>query len=242
MNSDGLYPDNDLMTDEQELLVQRWLDGESTESDERDLLAFCREQPEIWQAVGTMMFEHRAWSAEVAKIYRNETVAPWLESVASDVNVDAQSNFRVPAAVNWLLGCAATLMLGLLLGQQLGSGAGNADNKELAQVGGNSKTVGQQNKSTGVEQPLELQLIVSDDSGQPRRVTVPIHRDTQIARDSLMRPGDVFSDEIVDLLRRAGYRIRQQRQVIPVDSEHSSWVVPVDSVQLLRETPQQEFQ
>lgn len=110
---------NSTVTD---LKLQRWVDGQITRDEERELLADCDCHPGQWRRVALAFIEERAMSREFASEFSAE-----VRLAAKAVAKSPETDQVVASAGPWLASrqvqqwcaIAATLLLGLFVGNSL---------------------------------------------------------------------------------------------------------------------------
>lgn len=107
---------NSTVTD---LKLQRWVDGQITRDEERELLADCDSHPGQWRRVALAFIEERAMSREFASEFGEE-----VRLAAKPATRTSEPNSTETTSASWLASrqvqqwcaIAATLLLGLFVG------------------------------------------------------------------------------------------------------------------------------
>lgn len=215
-------------------------DGELSEPNRRELLSGLDDEPGGWRRCALAFLESQSWKQELGQIVGEPSPRPSAGRLAR------LSRWSGPGGT--LLAMAASFLVALGLGWWLqGTWEGEspavrpgldalADNEEPpgtvpaenAPEGLAGTLPGQHGKAPADKVYLvELPGVEGEGQGAP---ILAVERPQIDARSLLNLPG-AMSPELLDALRRAGMRIEQRRELIPLRMRDGrSLVVPVENV------------
>jgi hypothetical protein len=110
---------NSTVTD---LLLQRWVDGQVSRTEERELLADCDRHPGQWRRVALAFIEERAMGREFAAEFGADIrllAKPASKPVAKPQPAIASASWLASRRVQQWCAIAASLLLGLFVGNSL---------------------------------------------------------------------------------------------------------------------------
>ena len=233
----------DLLTPEDQLLLDRLVDGELTESERRELLMRLERSPDGWRRCALAFLEAQAW--------RGEARALLSERVSAPAPVGA---YRVSAAgrtkSNWS-GLGIWLTLATAAGFLLAvgylkwfDGAGGAMGTAVGPVATTPSQAVPQTTLAGGRNDDNLRLVVAPGPGGERRVVdVPLVESERM-NEALFGPWSQqqLPQEVLRMLEQNGNQVVRERRLMPFDLQDGRRVVvPMDQLEI-RPVGNQSFQ
>ncbi len=211
-------------------LIDRFVDGELADAEERELLARLDDEPGGWRALALGFVEARTLRRELGGLLREPT------NVVSPTAPPHRSRSR-----HWWqpVAAAVLLLVGYGLGTLLPSFRTEPAADQVVEDRAGEVTVpdSQPEPVPDVEPlPESVVLLVSDDDGV-RPVNVPLVRDTSfVSTEPPVPVEDVFAKLRQDVID-SGHAIdeRQTMYRLPLDDEHDVWL-PVREVEIAPRT------
>jgi hypothetical protein len=220
-----------------ELLIQRCADGELAEPDERNLLIRLDREPGGWRRLALSFIEHRVLGAACREFAFPSTAATPRQGVR-------------PVRRIWRTTAAQLAALGLALAAAFGIGrsyprsspgtAGaitqsqlRAPHNEAPQPSAGPATVMPQAPPSPAAPrgPLPAQYVGLMVPGLERPLPVPVYREADVPGVWQAFTAPAISPGDADRLRRAGYQVTSQRELLRLTAPHEGDVVlPLEAV------------
>lgn len=232
------------MIDDQQLDLL--VDGELTEEERRRVLILLDRDPDGWRRCALAFLESRSWREELRAMSR--------ESRLEDPSIPPTSR-TTWSRVRILAAMAACFLLALGLGLAIGDLAGRAG-QPAALAPSTKQPAGPQSSEPATENespdtsppsgvaPTDLEIQVpyryvtlpaqNPANGETESVRVPVVPQEYLGADWPNQLPSAVPDQFVQLLRRQGHDVVQQRHLVPLQASDGSRVVfPVDEVEIL---------
>lgn len=208
---------------EKQRLLDLLVDGELSESQRRELLAWCEREPDGWRRCALAFLDAQSWSSVLGQMARGDSGAAGRSLsddplwAAPSAGAPAVEPPKPPIAPSWLspaLALAASVLVAFSLGLWARGGLSGGDPAIAAKgARGNVRLVadGPVRAGDGRQMPVAEEQRMNDDwlSGQPA----------------------AMPREIEQALERLGHRVRQQRQLVPIPlGDGRRVMVPVDQI------------
>jgi hypothetical protein len=216
-----------------DIRFDRLVDGELSAGERRALLESLDARPDGWRRCALAFLEAQSWRRELGLLAGDEAVVTTAPMPAARGREKLAHHGW--SGLHWL-GLAASLALafglGLLSHQRDPAGiaqTGPAATEQLVSVpppGKPAPTAGQPNNA--------LNLWVRDDSGQLRRVRVPLVDAQAIDRELGLEFQSGVPDDLRNQLQNQGYAVESKRQYAPLWLENGRpMVVPVEDTKIV---------
>jgi hypothetical protein len=236
-----------LLRDEE--TFDRLADGELSDAEERALLSGLDAQPDGWRRCALALLEAHAWNKELMAIADGH--APHMNgtqmqlsgmsfcAIGSANAATAKINDRPGQPHPWIghLAVAACVALAFFLGMAA-RGYWSVDGVNVRGVvaetsqGALAQSDQQQTSGLGTLQAVasSLSMALFDSQGDAQeRFEVPLVEANQLDPNWLATPPAAMPPDEVEALRREGYRVDQQRWLVPVVLDDGRQaIVPVD--------------
>lgn len=217
-------------------LLDRLVDGELPAAERREVLARLDDEPHGWRRLALAFVESQTWRRELTALADGALLGNCPTSTAM-----APAAATSPASSRWSkwLAMAAAVLLAFAGGVAVrdrglpawaGFGAPTEDwawtGTERSRPASESPDMGQVVSADG---PPRLTLYNA--AGQP--IELPLLEASQAGAELWQQPAELVPRNVREALRRSGYEIEQQRQLLPFDlHDGRRIVVPVDSIDL----------
>lgn len=227
--------------------IDRLIDGEATAAEQQLLLRRLDESDDGWRRLALGFVEAQTWGTELRSLTESaetQTMSPAVDTVPAETQLQTS---RSPGWITVALTAAVMLVAGLLAGMELGvdpapQGDQIADSTGQSPSGETGEP--SENKDGFPIPPNELgpgnaepqtefvELVLNEEPGRARTVSVPIHSDGNLDRvlnasESILSPG------VHELLDNRGHQLFEERGLIPVELPDGRLaVIPVRQVQL----------
>lgn len=231
--------------------LDRMVDGELTDSEQRSLLRSLDETDDGWRQLALSYVEARTWGTELRSLTApsddaTSGIARGEVKVASRTSGDT----RAPGWLTVVLTASVMLVAGLLAGMEFGSGssvdsvAGGPTGETVAEESP-SRAKNELEPATGrhangfpiAPEDLNpetefLEFVLNDAPGRAQSVSVPIHADGN--PESLLETSEpALSRGLQDFLLEHGHEFVEHRDLISVQlPDGREAVIPVRQVQL----------
>ena len=233
------------LTPEDQMLLDRLVDGEVTETERRDLLLRLERSPEGWRRCALAFLEAQAWRGEA----RAMATEPAYSATAPKLQPAAHARAAWGGLGIWLpIATAAGFLLALGYVNWFSSTPGvdpsdpqnlrmlaeqRARDAQAAPLGGGQNRAGGDN----------LRLVVAPGpDGERQVVDVPLVEAGRM-QETLFGPmAQQLPPEVVRMLEQQGNQVVRERRLVPIDLEDGRRVVvPMDQVEI-RPVGTQAFQ
>ena len=237
---------------ENELQLQRLIDGQLDRSQIQQLLAEAQQQPELWQQIASAFVEDQIWKAEIGDRFVETTAAGTVNEnektlVANITAQPKQTSQSTVVPVKMLLSLAAATLIGLWLGNQFSNNHATNPGEESTVVlidGENSGTM-PDSPRTNNDQLADNRSSVPDDEN---RVTVfkpvqhlsvgemgeiPLYTLADAQKMGMTFTDPQFSRELVEEYHQQGYWLQQNTRYVSGRTDGGQRVVvPVRTISL----------
>jgi hypothetical protein len=244
-------PNTDLHDDEQHLL-DLLVDDELSDDRRRELLSQFDGQPDGWRRCALAFLEAQGWRRNLRGLQRkSSSVGQSGPAPASNVAAPASHNRR--RAMHWMgtvLAMAASFLAafalaltwrvgphptglpdaGTLANSPIAPGPGGAAPDVEALAAPSQRAVPA--PTTPGTQVHFVTLSMPDAEGRPQQVEVPVVTAGSFDPAWFSGQPGAMPPELIHALRASGHRVRQQRELVPVDIEGGHVVIPVDQVEV----------
>lgn len=223
---------NTFNSDKQRLL-DLLVDGELSESQRCELLAWCEREPDGWRRCALAFLDAQSWSSVLGQMARGDS-AP-IESMLSDDPLLSAPAAGAPVvdlpkatlSPSWLgpaLALAASVLVAFALGLWARGGM-FGDGPTIAAKGARDK----------------VRLVADGPPGTGDNIQMPV-AEGQPVNDDWLGGQPAMPRDIQQALERLGHRVRQQRQLVPIPLEDGRRVmVPVDQIDV-QPVPDRDYQ
>ena len=223
--------------------LDRLVDGELNQDEQRELFKVLDHTPQLWKACALAFLEARAWQQEIVAITQE---IPTLDSLRSSPPTNLASISQETAtAKSWKsrfrqvspwFSLAASLLLAILVGLEV------RDRWFLAPI---STSVAANNPPTRPNHPtltapntvlandnhVAGSITLHEANGQP--LQMPIYTGEDYDVDWMLNQPSRIPIEVRQTLERMGFRIQEQRQFVPMYiGDGQRVLVPVDQVEI----------
>ncbi len=216
---------------ENDILFDRLIDGELSETEQRALLESLDSRPEGWRCSALAFLESQSWRNELRSI----VAKPQVEVKKTTAPTSHAQRIKLRIAAQWLA-MAAGLLVAFKLGALQSGPAATI-------TGGPAKTSEQlvsdpPAAGTIAPSPVKpgdaLNLWVRDDGGQMRRVRVPLVDAKTLDQEY----GTIFQtgvpDNVRNQLQDQGYAVQSKRRYAPLWLDNGRpMVVPVEDTKIV---------
>lgn len=236
-------------------MLDRLVDGELTEAQERAVIAQLNQMPDGWRRCALAFLEARCWqrAARQVQALSNEVGDPQPAVPAAPSPPKPRAAWWAPGASRWpgALALCALFLLAFGIGsflpnpflpnlrehsaRQTEAPPAGAPNMQLVDNGQPKSSPGT-GESYTTEEPLRSQdllagnLTLVDNTGS--RLEVPVYDWNEEVADQLMYRSQPLSPEFVQQLKR--HQVRSHRSYVPVRLQDGRHVVlPIDKVEII---------
>jgi len=216
------------------ILLDRLVDGELSQSERRQLLESFDERPEGWRRCALAFLEAQSWREEMGQVARglsSKTNGP--TSTASSVTPSRTSRW---SSVTIWLAMAASLLVAFGLGLM-------QHEREPSIAGGSSESSGQvasvsppsNPASPGGTKPGDaVTFFVQGEDGRKRPVRVPLVDASTLDKQLGVQFQTGLPDDIRNQLKDSGYAVQSKRQYAPLWLENGRpMILPVEDTNIV---------
>ncbi|MFO0790830.1 MAG: hypothetical protein U0805_15340 [Pirellulales bacterium] len=233
------------MNTNDDILFDRLVDGELTSAERRTLLASLDARRDGWRKCALAFLEAQSWREHSRAILAEpQPAAPASQSVQT-VDADKESpaptttdqRISIKSASAWLAIAAALLVAFRVGSMQRGNtnqvAGATPNDHQVATTPPNSPPAPQVNRVP--KNPSDaLNLWVRDDSGQLRRVRVPLVDANALDPDLGLQFQTGVPDDVRNQLQQQGYAVKSQRKFAPMWLENGRpMIVPVEDTKIV---------
>jgi len=217
----------------EEILLDRLVDGELTGSERRQLLESFDKRPEGWRRCALAFLEAQSWREEMGQVARglvSEAKEP--KSPASSVAPNRKSSW---SAATWLAMAASLLVafgLGWIQHERGHSIAVNSPNPsgQIASVTPPSNSSPKQ----GTKPSDAVTFFVRDDGGRMQPVRVPLVDANTLDKELGVTFQTGVPDDVRNQLKDNGYTVNSKRQYAPLWLENGRpMILPVEDTNII---------
>jgi hypothetical protein len=223
---------NNRAANDENLLIDRLVDGELSSDERRQLLSDLEGQPDGWRRCALAFVEAQVLRSNLRQLMTSNSATVASQGVyPPGPGAQDSPSLKFPR-VAWLA-IAAALMLAFGLGRHLGSSNQSVlanlqnDGAKLADVAETSK------KLPPVVQPKPLStgdavtLVVNNHEGVPQRVRVPLVEGRHLGQQFADTPEWFSSPELARQLNERGLDLAARRRYAPMFFEQANQLVPM---------------
>ena len=225
---------NDNKPFNENILLDRLVDGELSGSDRRQLLESFDKRPEGWRRCALAFLEAQSWREEMGQVARDRS-SQTHESISPVSSIlPSQKSPWVSSAI-WLA-MAASLLLAFGLGlMQRERGLSVADGP--ANSSGQIANVTSPTKPTspnGTKPGDAVTFFVKDDGGRMQPVRVPLVDANTLDKELGVKFQAGMPDDIRNQLKDNGYTVQSKRQYAPLWLENGRpMILPVEDTKIV---------
>ncbi|HWB00858.1 MAG TPA: hypothetical protein VG713_20340 [Pirellulales bacterium] len=206
-------------------MIDRLVDGELSDQQQRELLLSLEQEPAGWRRCALAFLEAQQWRAQLGEYAK---APPTVEPAPATRQCATRSSQS-----SWLARNPGT-MFALAASVLVAFGLGLAANRFTADrfvPQPNNLAIG---KDPAVPSPVQgVTLVVDGPNGRNSQVQVPVTENASPAPNWWLAGDQGLPSDIRRALERAGHQIRQQRELLPVQLDDGRRaVVPVDRVEI----------
>jgi hypothetical protein len=220
----------------EDILLDRLVDGELKGNERRQLLESFDKRPEGWRRCALAFLEAQSWREEMGQVARDRC----SETKVSPSPVSSISSRRIShwaTGVTWLAMAAGLLLafgLGMWQRERGHSIAGISTNSKdnVASVNPPSSPV----PTSGVKPNDAVTLFVQGDDGRRHPVRVPLVDANTLDKQLGLQFQSGVPDDVRSQLRDNGYAVRSKRQYAPLWLEKENGrplIVPVEDTNIV---------
>jgi len=225
---------NDNRSLNEDMLLDRLVDGELSGSERRQLLESFDKHPEDWRRCALAFLEAQSWREEMGQVARgfaSKTTEP--KSPALSAATSRRASWS--SVATWLAMAASLLVafgLGMMqreAGQSIaGTSANPAD--QVATVTPSGKPLSPKNAAPSDA----VTLFVKDDGGRMQPVRVPLVDANTLDKELGMTFQTGVPDEVRNQLKDNGYAVKSKRQYAPLWLENGRpMILPVEDTNIV---------
>jgi len=225
---------NDNLPLNEDILIDRLVDGELTGDERRQLLQSFDKRPEGWRRCALAFLEAQSWREELGQVaHERATETREAESPAPSVGVSRKSMWTTGAM--WLA-MAAGLLVAFGLGtMQRERGQMVADNSrgsagQIASAPAPSNSPAQSKAKQGDA----VTLFVRDEGGRMQPVRVPLVDASTLDKELGVQFKTGVPDDVRNQLKSDGYAVQTKRQYAPLWLENGRpMILPVEDTKIV---------
>ena len=236
---------NPFDSDKQRLL-DLLVDGELSEPQRREILAWCQSEPDGWRRCALAFLDAQSWSSVLGKIADErgvagkQTSADLLRAAPAAGAIVVQPT-RAAQPHTWFgsaLALAASALVAFMLGlwargglpgrAMIASGEHQALSAVAERGGAGSGALSADRPEQGPRG--KVRLVVGGPAGAADEIQLPVIEGQSLG-DDWLHGQPAMPLDVQQALERLGHRVRQQRQLVPFSLKDGRRVmVPVDQV------------
>jgi hypothetical protein len=215
-----------------EAQLDRLVDGELSEDDRRSLLLQLDHEPEGWRRCALAFLEAQCWKQELGLMARTPSKAEAASEPAVPAAPAARwSAWRRQLATVLSMAACFLIALALVIGLRGGvAGSGHGPGSPVREVTNEFPL----NPSAQAQDKYEFVKVSADSpNGPTETLNIPAVRRDSFDRSMLERFPAAIPPDVQRTLEQAGYQIRQDREVVPVQMNNGErLMVPVNNVEI----------
>jgi hypothetical protein len=224
------------------------VDGELSETERRQLLDSLDREPDGWRRCALAFLEAQCWKKEFGGLKQStesglSAVAPVCRSLKRKSSPLGLPGTLMAMAASFLLFLGAGI-LWQHLGNRTGGIFGAAGQNQIAdKIGGPSITIASAPQNAVVQGPAQaenasapwqwVKMAPVGSTNPDETVQLPAQERDRIDEHWLQNMPSLIPENVVQALKRSGYKIQTQRELLPMPlKDGRRLVVPVDQVEL----------
>jgi hypothetical protein len=226
---------NDKKPLDEDILLDRLVDGELKGSERRQLLESFDKRPEGWRRCALSFLEAQSWREEMGQVARG--LEAETDESKSPVSFVAAAPKRWPTAATWLA-MAASLLLAFGLGwmqrdrgHSMVGGALNPPSQIATVTPPNNSPLLNSTKSGDA-----VTLFVQGDDGRRHPVRVPLVDAATLDKQLGVQFQSGLTDDVRNQLEDSGYAVQSKRQYAPLWLEKENgrpMILPVEDTKII---------
>ncbi|MDG2382007.1 MAG: hypothetical protein P8N76_10065 [Pirellulaceae bacterium] len=209
-------------------IIDRMVDGELNENEQRELLMACDQQPEHWREMALAYVESQTWRDEfsiwsAAAVEEDIVEEQKEESVLQLANAPARFSTRAGITPWRVLNVAAMLLLSLTVGYGIGTFEFPASKPSSSNI-----AISPNNKTNPAEQVVVWVPNQTGDGLNP--MSVPVQNVGNLDSQQLAKQNQM-SSEVLQALESKGHDVTRERTWHPVQLQDGRGAfVPTDNL------------
>ncbi len=233
-------------------LLDLLVDGELSEAQRREVLAWCESEPQGWRRCALAFLDAQSWSGVLGQMATERVVAErgvatkginddplWAAPAAGAATVERSRAVQPHSWFGSALALAASVLVAFTLGlwargefsssrSMLASGEHQALSTVADRGGAGSGALSSDRPEQGPRD--KVRLVVGGPAGAADEIQLPLV-DGRSAGDDWLRRQPAMPFDVQQALERLGHRVRQQRQLVPFSLDDGRRVmVPIDQI------------
>jgi hypothetical protein len=218
----------------EDILLDRLVDGELTADERRELLQSFDQRPEGWRRCALAFLEAQSWREELGQVARGSAAATReTKSLVPSVGVSRKSMWTTGAM--WLA-MAAGLLVAFGLGtmrREPGQMVANNSGVSADQVASTPATSNAPAQSKS-KQGDAVTLFVRDEGGRMNPVRVPLVDASTLDKELGVQFKTGVPDDVRSQLKSDGYAVQTKRQYAPLWLENGRpMILPVEDTKIV---------
>jgi hypothetical protein len=218
----------------EDILLDRLVDGELTADERRELLQSFDQRPEGWRRCALAFLEAQSWREELGQVARESAAATReTKSPVPSVGVSRKSMWTTGAM--WLA-MAAGLLVAFGLGtmrREPGQMVANNSGVSADQVASTPATSNAPAQSKS-KQGDAVTLFVRDEGGRMNPVRVPLVDASTLDKELGVQFKTGVPDDVRSQLKSDGYAVQTKRQYAPLWLENGRpMILPVEDTKIV---------
>lgn len=236
---------NKQMSEDERRQFDLLADGELDEARRRELLASLDERPDGWRSCALAFLEAQGWRRGLQEAARSGSLSGEHADPSVRPAGPVKMNLQWPSRerMNLVLAMAASFLtaFGLSLlwrggwsgsdGARTGKSAVEVAGTQPGEKGMNGRKGATQLHTNGLDDRVGSVTLAADGLSGGNRVQVPFVSVDRFDPGLLSGQPDAVPEELIRELKRTGHRVRQTRQLVPIDLQDGRrLVLPVDQM------------
>src|SRR5689334_23111755 len=188
----------------EDILLDRLVDGELSRDERRQLLESFDKRPEAWRRCALAFLEAQSWREEMGQVARGiASEAQEPKSPASSVASTTKTSWS--SIATWLA-MAASLLVAFGLGMMHRDGGPSNPSGQVAQVSLSNQSASPSNSKHGDA----VTLFVKDDGGRMQPVRVPLVDASTLDKELGTKFQTGVPEDVRNQLRNDGYAVKSK--------------------------------
>ena len=213
------------------ILFDRLVDGELSVAERHELLASLDKRPEGWRRCALAFLEAQSWKTDFLAIVEKSAISAGNENLIAPTSKSPRTRLRT--AAQWIAVAA-----GLLIAFKFGAIQNQREMPVANSPAISSETVvtapQRLNPENGAKPGDALNLWVRDESGQLRRVRVPLVDANALDDELGLQFQTGVPNDMRDRLEDNGYAVQSKRRYAPLWLDNGRpMIVPVEDTRIV---------